>query len=483
MESNMKKFTHLEIISKSDIPDESDFLYLKNKNLLKQKDSGWIVDFVGEVITPVNSYFSLPKNFNVSETKNINLIRLVLDFFEKTMNSDWKSLIYNQYFEPDIQGDFESEKYYFNELKSYFLDYITYEFIYPLNKLKIHSGTALKGGKLDVLSSVQNRKRFGTGFTYDVKDVKNSDEWMIDDIYYHTLDKLCSKYGTQNDRRDIEEMRKYLENEGYEILLDQSGNPVEFEKKFPQYTTQDIINSIHKSQVSAIHYPIRDTLLEYYEGRKLKETSYRVRVFYTTNFEKVWEELSKKALYHNEEFKDELKTEKNTDGTNKFKFSKIETISKWFPKSQIDSKLAELSKKGAKISEDNPLIIEWQERSLEPDIFSWVSIGQKDISFLGDAKYYNEPDSEYSKEMNDYNEAVNNKFPMCIFCCSEMTTVSRSRRTGNKELIIFLLSTQECINVAINRLNGREDYSLLRKVHKLIEKYTRRKGLDYLGGF
>lgn len=467
------KFIHLDKISKSDMSDDSDFEYLEKKKLIYQDSSKWVIDFVGEIITPHNTYFSLPKKFDINQD-NIDLIKKVLDYFEKSSNPEWKTLIFNQLFEPTVEGDFESEKYYFNELKTYFLDYITYEFIYPLNRVKVHSGSPVKGGKLDVLSSSVNRKRFGTGFTYTVKDIKNSDDWMIDDIYYHTLKILCEKYGSESDKRDIEEMKTYLDNEGYEILLDQSGSNVNFDKKYPNLTSDDIIESIHRSTVGPIHYAIRDTLLEYWEGRKMKESSYKIRVFYTKNFEKVWEELVKKALYHDPEFKKFLKS--------KFKFDKIETISKWFRTSEISNKLKELGK-GSKISDYDPNIIEWEEKSLEPDIFSYFETNDKIISFLGDAKYTNNLNSEFGKEMNDYNEAVQNKYPMCIFCCDENTGVFRKRTIGNKELIIFSLSTQECIDVAINRLNREDDYSLIFKVHRLIEKYTRRKGPNFSGGF
>lgn len=480
MEENSKIFIHLDEISERDVPDATDFNYLKSKNLVIQKGTKLVIDFVGEVATPQNKYYSLPKNF--SDTKeNIILVKSVLNYFEKTMKPEWKTLMYNQYFEPIVEGDFESEKFYFNELKSFFLDYITYEFIYPLNKLRIHSGSPVQGGKLDILSTVQNRKRFGTGMTYFVKDIKNTDEWMIDDIYYHTLEMLANKLGTDADRRDIKEMKEYLDKEGYEILLDESGNPTTFEKKFPGLSNADIIEAIHKSQVGSIHYPIRDTLLEFYEGRKLKESNFRIRVFYTTNFEKVWEELAKAALYHNSEFETELRSEKNSDGSKKFVFDKVETVSKWYSTDELEKEL--VVKKGSKISSENPNIIEWREKSLEPDIFSYFDKGSNILTFIGDAKYTNNEDSDFSKEMNDYNEATQNKWPMCIFCCGEITTVHRKRQIGEKELIIFILSTEECLTSAMSRLSGKGDISLISKVHRLIDKYTSRKGETYNGGF
>ncbi|NBP16929.1 hypothetical protein EBU95_21535, partial [bacterium] len=353
----------------------------------------------------------------------------------------------------------------------------------PLNKLKIHSGTPIKGGKLDVLSTVQNRQRFGRGMTYFTKDVKNTDEWMIDDIYYHTLISLCDKYGTESDKNSIKEMKEYLDSEGYEILLDEKGNKTTFEKKFPKYTNSDIIEGIHASPVSPVHYPIRDTLIEYYEGRKLRETGYKIRVFYTKNFEKVWEELVKTALYHNDEFEKELRTATKPDGSVKYNFTKIQTLSKWYSDEEIESKILELSPKDAKVSDDNPNIIKWREKSLEPDIFSFFDKRTHIITFIGDAKYTNDVRSDFQKEMNDYNEAIQNKYPMCIFCCGEITTVDRMVEVGPKELIVFILSTEECLSAAISRLEKGDDYSLIFKVHRLIKKYTSRKGPAFPGGF
>jgi hypothetical protein len=462
---NYNVFIHLESQSINTIDDKVDYDYLLSKKLIIEKGSTFFTDFVGEVRTPNNSYFSLPKHFDKSNKENIVLIKEVLDDFEKTKKPEWKSLLYNKYFEPSVEGDFESEKFYFNELKSYFLDYITYEFIYPLNKLKVHSGSPMKGGKLDVLSSVQNRKRFGTGMTYMVKDVVNSDDWAIDDIYYNTL-LVLMKYGTPSDKRDILEMKDYLDQEGYEILLDSSGNPTTFDKKYPNLTSEDIIELIHKSPVGVIHYPIRDTLIEYYESRKLKESEYSIRVFFSTNFEFVWEELVRKALYHNDEFeKDEIN-----------KFKSVETISKWFPTEDIDKKLSELSKKDAKLSNDNKNIIEWKERSLEPDLFSYYKLSSgKVLKFVGDSKYYNDVNSDFGKEINEYNDAMKNKYPMCIFCCGEITTVYRKRKVDDKELIIFSLSTESAIRDAVNRRNGVNSFKTISDVHKLIIKYTSRK--------
>jgi hypothetical protein len=225
-----------------------------------------------------------------------------------------------------------------------------------------------------------------------------------------------------------------------------------------------------------IHYPIRDTLIEYYEKKKLKESLFKIKVFYTKNFNYVWEELTRKALFDNEEFKN------NEEG----KFKDVETISKWVRTSEIEAFLKEKGGKNPRQQEDNPNMIEWDDSKLEPDIFSSILFKGKNIRFIGDAKYYNNIDSDFVKEMKEYNDAMDNKYPMCIFVCGDITTVYRKKTSGinrEKELIIFYLSTEDAIRVAMNRNKGKEDYSLIMYVNKLIDKYTRRKGQNFLGGY
>ena len=53
----------------------------------------------------------------------------------------------------------------------------------------------------------------------------------------------------------------------------------------------------------------------------------------------------------------------------------------------------------------------------------------------------------------------------------------------NKELIIFSISTEDAITDAISRVKGNNSIKTLRDVHRLIEKYTSRKGSSFLGGF
>jgi len=465
---------------KNYISDIKDYEFLIKKELLIEKGSKFFPNFVGEIITPHNKYFSLPKNFKREPKeiglKNIQLIKSVLDEFSKTRSKEGNTLLYNHYFEPTYDDKFESDEYYYKELKKFFLDYIAYEFIYPLNKIKIHSGSPIKGGKLDILKTVQNRKRFGTGMTYEVKDVKNDDDWSIDDIYYSTIIELMTEFGTDGDIRDIKEMKNYLDEEGYEILIDDKGDGTTLDKKIKDTSPEGIINEIHKSTVGVIHYPIRDTLIEYYEKKKLKESLFKIKVFYTKNFNYVWEELTRKALFNNEEFK------KNEEG----KFKDVETISKWVRTSEIEAFLKEKGGKNPRQQEDNPNMIEWDDSKLEPDIFSSILFEGRNIRFIGDAKYYKKIDSDFVKEMKEYNDAMDNKYPMCIFVCGDITTVYRKKTSGinrEKELIIFYLSTEDAIRVAMDRNKGIENDSLIMYVNKLINKYTRRKGQNFLGGF
>jgi hypothetical protein len=78
---------------------------------------------------------------------------------------------------------------------------------------------------------------------------------------------------------------------------------------------------------------------------------------------------------------------------------------------------------------------------------------------------------------------MKNMYPMCIFCGGNITTVYRKRKSDEKELIIFSLSTEDAIKDAVDRRNGKDSSRTIFAVHKLIDKYTSRKGSNYLGGF
>ena len=155
-----------------DITNSEDIKFLKefvsgNQSLINQEGDKFRINFVGEVITPTNRYFSMPKNMQPNQS--VDLIKDVLKNKDLTTNQDGKNLALSKI------GSYTSERVYFDKLKSYFLDYLTYEFIYPLKKNKKHSNSPISGANISVIDTLRNRKRFGTGITYTTKDVDTTD--------------------------------------------------------------------------------------------------------------------------------------------------------------------------------------------------------------------------------------------------------------------------------------------------------------------
>ena len=300
------------ILTESDrtdnITDKKDLEFLIKHELIKIKSGSIIPKFVGEVITPNNKYFSLPKNFTVDQaplelSKKINIIKDILDEYKRNLKENKKdgvSLLTNNRFILGKDG-FESEKYFFNRLKKFFLDFVTYEFIYPLETKKIHSQEPLEG-QIDMVSTEINRNIYGSGITYDVFDKKNSIKWLLDDIYYQTIKELSDKYASDSEKREIEKMKNYLLEEGYSI------------NTLSEYTDDKIIQEIKKCNVNIVHYPIKNTLLDYYKRKKLTESTYSINVFYTKHFQYVWENLVRRSLKHNpDDFGDLINRFSSTD--------------------------------------------------------------------------------------------------------------------------------------------------------------------------
>ena len=472
-----------------DIENEEDIIFMeefkdpeKKISLISKAGDQWKINFVGEVKTPNCVYFSFPKNvyqLDIAENQlnkyKQDLLR-ILSQYKKA--PDGKSLTTKR------EGDYNSERVYFDRLKTYFLDFITYEFIYPQKTKKIHSNTPQPGGKISVFDTVRNRKRYGTGVTYKVKDVSNSDDWMLDDIYYHTLKIIQERIGaTDYETKEIQKMCDYLESEGYNInkLIDNKVISKDGKLLLDLDNVSDVIRMINKSDVNVIHLAIKNTLLEYYQNRLEATSLNSVNVVFTINFEKVWEMMVQDALKCNigksKDFKDEITSSKI--------FNKTETIEKFIPASQVDN-----------YKQDYPLGIyddgkeKWMEkrgrryficersRILIPDVFVWVDDYKQ---FMGDAKYYKDPsNANYDKEFYIYNDAQRNKFPMVIFAIPENQFISETmvprngyRRaridTGFRELIIITVCVTDLINDALNN-----DSIVLTKSISLIEKYTRK---------
>ena len=415
------------------------------KKLFLRIGSQYKINFVGEIITPENKFFSLPKKFDINE-ENIILIKRVLNDYKVVSG---KSLISNNTFIISKSGDLKSEKVYFKELKSYFLDFITYEFIYPKKAVKTHSSNPIAGGKIDILSTIRNRKKSGPGITYKIKDVKNSDGWNLDDIYFSVIDHLSSKY---NDRDDVGEMMDFLKSEGYKI------------EKIDISDSIKMIEDIHRCDVGIIHNPIKNTLLDYFKSTSVSE-SYKINAFYTDNFAFVWEEICRHALSEDKEFRKELE----------YKFFRKETRRKWFPnETELNSfvngnRIKTLNKE--ELTTGIRLEYEIDVKSI-PDIFSEYDNNR----FIGDAKYYQDPEnSEFEKEFRTYNTLMENKYPMVVFTPAKKTKVLHVREEGTEdarlELVIFSISVEDAISDAI-----KGEKNVIKKVHMFLynKGYTRR---------
>jgi len=365
---------------KSFLIDDINFLLDKNlfENDIENKENVNVC-FVGEVITPNNNFISLPKNFQIN-IENLILIKNTLNEY-KDIEKDGKKLISNKSF---VFGEgINSDIFIFNKLKQYFLDFITYKFIYPKERLKINSNKPIKG-LINIFRTISTEDRYLPGnLCYDVKDIKNSKTWILDDIYYTTLKKLAKKYGSKKDRRRIEKLRKYLISMGYD-----------FEKITINNDT--ILQNIEKCNVGIIHFPIKEILLRYYKNTKLNE-KYTIFAFYTKKFNYIWESLCRKALKHDKDFK-----------------KKIEWIEPDFKKSN-------------------------------PDVFS----DYKGHKIIADSKYYRTIEKVFYKELYEYNDTQNNKYPIIILIPDIKTSYIGTDRHKEKELIKIGISLREIINDVI----------------------------------
>jgi hypothetical protein len=401
---------------------ESELEFVTSKELIEVRRDRFWPKFVGEFTTPENSYFSLPKNFEATD-ENVELFKKVLQNYKELKGTDGKTLLTNNTFAVSPDGQLKSEKFYYNELKEFFLDYITYEYIYPQKQKKVHSTSPVTGGKIDVFTTMKMRKQKGPGITYKIKDVKNSNDWNLDDIYWSTINELSKKYATSDDTKQISEMRGFLEDQGYEFKT------VDISDK------DKIIKDINRCDVGLIHQPIKNTLIDYFKSRMISE-NFIINIFYTVKFQYVWEELVRDALCHNDDWKDELKDV----------FLQYKPTRRRYEEGDVPTTY----------------------RDLMPDLFSYDK--QTDKCFIGDAKYYQDPDnSHFDKEMYVYNQLINNKYPMCVFIPSKVTRRIDVREQGDFELIVFKISVKDAINDAINKQRNT-----IEKIQEIIMKNCNR---------
>jgi len=399
----------------------SELLFVNEKSLIKIEGDKFSPNFVGELITPENSYFSVPKNFEPTP-ENIELFKRVLIFYQD-LKKDGKKLLTNNIFTISDTGEFKSERYYFEELKEFFLDYITYNFIYPEKHKKVFSKTPIPGAKIDVFLTMKIKKQKGPGVVYKVRDLENTEDWNLDDIYWSALSELSKKYSTTDDKNQIAELYEFLNDIGYNFkLIDISD-------------TSKILKDIERCSVGIIHQPIKNTLIAYFENKSIS-TNFKLNIFYTKEFEYVWETIVKVSLKHDDIFERKLRDNMSGYRPTKRNYSQG----------------------------DVPTI--YSEGY--PDLFS----NYDRRKFIGDAKYYQDPtNQDFNKEMFSYNSMFNNQYPMCVFIPWTNTRRVEVREANpNFEMILFQISVKEAIE---DSMNGSD--RTIRRVQQLISKNTKRK--------
>lgn len=334
------------LYKKEDFGPSFDFMLAHGLIELKEYLLSYKVAFVGEVITPYNYFISLPKNFNNTTESNVELVKSILKEF-KNIKKRGKTLIKNKSYE--IGSEIESDFFYWRKLYAYFIDYITYEFYYPKKRNIIHS-VQKRDGRLNPMLTEVNRDKLGNGITYEIKDHKDN---YIRNVFYTTLKLLEKEYASDIESRKISEIEIFLKSKKIEF------RSIEIDKG-------DFISYYKSLQTNPIHETILKTIYNYYLNSKIKEKN-TINVFYTQEFEYLYEYILQKVLSHNITHKNE----------------------NW----------------------SNP-----DFKNLYPDIIT--------ETFIGDAKYYKISDfsqNPFEKELYAYNVANGNSQPNFVFIPSEET--------------------------------------------------------------
>ena len=334
------------LYKKEDFGPSFDFMLSHGLIELKEYLLSYKVSFVGEVLTPSNHFISLPKNFTKATELNAELVKNVLKEF-KGLKKKGKLLIKNKSYE--IGNEIESDFFYWRKLYSYFIDYITYEFYFPKKRKILHSLKS-QNGRLNPMLTELNRNKYGNGITFEVKDYKDD---FFRNVFYTTLKSLEEEFASETESNKIRELEIFLKNKKIEFRVD----------KFPK---AEVISALTVLETNPIHETIKKTIFNYYLNSKIKEKN-TINVFYTREFEYLFEYLLQKVLNHNKAFKN----------------------NGWL----------------------NP-----EFKTLHPDIIA--------ESFIGDAKYYRISDfsnNPFEKELYAYNIANNNSQPNFVFILSEET--------------------------------------------------------------
>jgi hypothetical protein len=329
------------------------------------------VKFVGEVITPYGYFVSLPKNFTSTNIENVELVKSILKEFKK-LKRRGKTLIKNKSFE--IGNEIHSDYFYWRKLYSFFTDFITYEFYFPKLRLIKHS-LKKQHGRLNPLFTEINRERLGNGITYEVKDYSAN---YFRNVFYSTLKELENQFASETESNKIIEIEQYLKERKIEFNL------IEVDKI-------SFLNYSKILQTNPIHEVILKTIKNYYLNSKIREKN-TINVFYTHEFEYLYEYLLQTVLGHNIYFK-------NSD---------------W---------------------------LDPNYKTLHPDVIT--------ESFIGDAKYYRITDfsnNSFEKELYAYNIANGNSQPNIVFIPSEKSKYLQTLIHNSYKLEVVSISLSGILN-------------------------------------
>lgn len=349
-----------------------DFMLAHGLIEVKEYLFSYKVKFVGEVITPHGYFVSLPKNFTNTNDENVALVKSILKEFKK-LKRNGKILIKNKTFE--IGNEIHSDYYYWRKLYSSFIDFITYEFYYPKRRLINHS-LKKNHGRLNPMLTEINRNRLGNGITYEVKDYSEN---YFRNVFYSTLKELENQFASETESKKIFEIEKHLRHNGI------SFNLIEINKNtFFKYSKT--------LQVNPIHEVILKTIQNYYLNSKIREKN-TINVFYTHEFEYLYEYLLQFVLGHNIEFKN--------------------------------------------INWSNP-----NYKNLHPDIIAKF--------FIGDAKYYriiaDFSKNAFEKELYAYNIANGNSQPNIVFIPSEESKHLQTLVHSSYSLEVVSINLKDILN-------------------------------------
>lgn len=367
------------LYKKEDFGSSFDFMLAHGLIEVKEFLLSYKVNFVGEVITPHGYFVSLPKNFTNTNPENVELVQSILKEFKK-LKRRGKNLIKNKSFE--IGNEIHSDYYYWRKLYSFFVDYITYEFYFPKKRIIKHS-LIKQHGHLNPMLTEINRERLGNGITYEVKDYSIN---YFRNVFYSTLKFLESEFASETESKKIVEVEKYLKQKKIVFeLIDRDDNI------FLKHTKT--------LQTNPIHEVILKTIKHYYLNSKIREKN-TINVFYTKEFEYLYEHLLQKVLGHGLSFKN----------------------SNW----------------------SNP-----NYKTLHPDVITEF--------FIGDAKYYRIKDfsnNSFEKELYAYNIANGNSQPNIVFIPSEESKhLSTLIHNSNKLEVVSINLKDILYDYKANRTN------------------------------